>query len=480
MRTASFFAILVLFIVSYGCKPETKNEKESEPLGAGPGGTSGKRVKLVANAPLVRETLAADNKRKTALIFYIADTAEPYMQGSVAHEIRALIESCVSEHVNWVAFVNSHYKNKTYLKCVGGKFSREKYAVENLDEKIKAIGDETFDPTLKNTSDARTKLFDPALALSHSSSLNKAYEHQPFIHPEIMKSILTYAMTKIFSAKDFSYFVTIKGHGSSKFTLTGLTDEQLEKKVKDQSKALSKMKFDIVSDLKDGEVGLNVTKEQDILLGKLWLGQLRPRGKPQHTFLANKTIEGPASIKTTLNADIEGLNADIPGLNADIPGLNADIPGLNADIIGLNADIPGLNADIIGLNADIVGLGVDAPGLGAENHFGMTTELYFASLGSALRSATVGEHKAELAFLNMESCESRVRGEFGDLSPMLNLIRYLRPAFKAGYSAEGSLWYRSYDWNNMYFYWLENGPTAPNFQKMMIELSSRIKNFVYE
>jgi hypothetical protein len=460
----------------FGCKPEKKTEAESEPLGTTET-VAGKKVKLIANAPLVRETLPADNKRKTALIFYIADTAEPYMQGSVAHEIRALLEACVSKHVNWVAFVNSHYKNKTYLKCFEGKFTKEKYDIENLDEKIKAIGDEKFDPTLKDANDPRTKLFDPALALAHPASLNKAYATQPFIHPEIMKTIMTYAMTKIFSAKDFSYFVTIKGHGGSKFALTGLTDAQLEKKVKDQSKILSQMKFDIVSNMKEGEVGLNVSQTQDLLLGKLWLGQLRPRGKPQHTF---HSADSKVEKTETLNADIPGLNADIPGLNADIPGLNADITGLNADIIGLNADIPGLNADIPGLNADIVGLGVDTPGLGSDNHFGMTTELYFASLGSALKAATVGEHKAELSFLNMESCESRVRGTIGDTTPLLNLIRYLRPAFKAGYSAEGSLWYRSYDWNNIYFHWLELGPTAPNMQRLLIDLSAKVKNFSYE
>ncbi len=471
-------AFLSVMIIGSGCKPEKKEEKESEPLGVSDTTADGKKIKLIDNAPLVRESLPETNKRKTALIFYFADTAEPYMQGAVAHEIRSLLEACSNKHVNWVAFVNSHYRNKSYLKCVEGKFSKEKYAIENLDEKIKAISDEKFDPTLKDTADPRKKLFDADLALAHPASLNKAYETQPFIHPEIMKTIMTFAMTKIFSAKEYSYFVTIKGHGGSKFALTGLTEAQLEKKVKDQSKILSQMKFDIVSNLKEGEVGLNVTQAQDILLGKLWLGQLRPRGKPQHSYVAAPAPTGSPASKT-LNADIPGLNADIPGLNADIPGLNADIPGLNADIVGLNADIVGLNADIVGLNADIVGLGVDSPGLGADNHFGMTTKLYFASLGTALKAATVGEYKAELSFLNMESCESRVRGTIGDTTPLLDLVRYLRPAFKAGYSAEGSLWYRSYDWNNIYFHWLEK-PTAPNMQKMLIDLSTKVKNFSYE
>jgi hypothetical protein len=484
LSISSLITVLGMMLVGYGCKPDQKEEKESTPLGISDT-VDGKKVKLIDNAPLVREMLPETNKRKTALIFYIADTAEPYMQGAVAHEIRALLEACTDTHVNWVAFVNSHYKNKTYLKCVEGKFSKETYAIEDLDEKIKVIGDESFDPSLKDKNDARTKLFDAELALAHPASLNKAYQTQPFIHPEIMKTIMTYAMTQIFSAKDYSYFVTIKGHGGSKFALTGLTEAQLEKKVKDQSKILSQKNFDIVSNLKEGEVGLNVTSAQDILLGKLWLGQLRPRGKPQHEF---KTAfdKKTAGAKDGLNADIEGLNADIPGLNADIPGLNADIPGLNADITGLNADItglnadiPGLNADIPGLNADIVGLGVDSPGLGADNHFGMTTKLYFASLGKALRAASVGEHKAELSFLNMESCESRVRGKIGDTTPLLELVMYLRPAFKAGYSAEGSLWYRSYDWNNIYYSWLEN-PTAPNMQKMLIQLSTKVKNFSYE
>ncbi len=451
---------LGLGLAATGCKRSDRNTGEdgdSELNGLTD--SKGRKPKIVTTEPLIAgPRLDEKETRKVALIFYFADTLEPYMQGAVGHELRALGEACASRNdkINWVAFVNTLYVAdvKYYLKCVGGKLTKETYAIPDLDKKAGAIAAADFDPTLKSVGDSRVALFDKALALKHPKDLNENYKAQPFVHPEIMKTIMTYAMTEIFSAKDYTYFVTLKGHGSAKFALTGLTTDQLAKKVTHQVELMTKAKNDVTEDLKSAKSILNFSKELDTKLGKIWLGQLRPRSKLQFDRLAALNVENP------------GLNVENPGLNVEVGGLNVENPGLNVENPGLSVNDPGLN--------------LEEAGLGADNHFGMALDTYMGALRTSLENAKeLSGVTPKLAFLNVESCESRLRGEIGDTTSILSTAAIRRYASVINF-AEGSLWYRSYDWNNILYEWLAKGGTPASLQSALYDVGRKVINFKYE
>jgi hypothetical protein len=118
-----------------------------------------------------------------------------------------------------------------------------------------------------------------------------------------------------------------------------------------------------------------------------------------------------------------------PGMGS--PGMGS--PGMGSPGMGS----PGMGFEDVGSAG---GLGV--AGMGADNYFGTSHE----AMAEVLKR--LEEKRFQFGFIVFESCESKVQGN-----------RVLRKALESDldrvygyYSANGSLWYRNFDWHYL-LYW---------------------------
>ena len=484
--TTFLYAVVLVAFSIFGCKKEAPNATKKPDADLSGVVTSGPNAKYerVENQPfLPRNIVAPESKKKTALIYYVADTPEPYFQAALSHEIRSLREACASRHenINWVAYVNSHYVvKKQFMKCNAGKFSIEDMKIEKLDEVASAIKDPDFDTQLKNTKDPRTALFSAEGAIKHPASLNKQYGDNPFVHPEVFRLLMSHAMTTVFPSKDFVFALNPKGHGSENFALTGLTQEQLEGKVKIQRDKITGLGLMKVLAIKYGEAGRDIDVGLEREIQKLGLGQLSRR--PAETFAWTRTLQALGAGGDGLGAGGDGLGAGGDGLGAGGDGLGAGGDGLGAGGDGLGAGGDGLGAggdglgaggDGLGIGGD--GLGINGDGLGADNYFGIDIDTYFKVLGAVGRtvSSASAESKVEMSIIMMDSCSSNVRRSIIDILRMMPIMRYLGVI----YSPAAALNYRSIDWNNWMYDWVSKSMTSAQIQQHFYRETPKIVNF---
>ena len=459
--------VVLLIVAVSGCKlggggSSNDEKKQNDLTGIGPGSASGK-YEIVKNMPFIpRNLVATESKKKTALIYYVADTKEPYFQAAIAHEIRSLREACASrsEHINWVAFVNSHYlARKQYIKCAGGKISMVDMKIDKLDEIVDAIKDPQFDTKLKSAVDSRTALFAPESAVEHPSNLNKHYADNPFVHPEVFHRIMLYAMTEVFPSTDFVYAINTKGHGSENFALTGLTEEQLTEKTKKQSEKIAKLGLSNVMAIKYGEAGLGNNLALSRELQKMGFGQLR---------------KGPDGLAAWQRA-LASLGAGADGLGGTAEGLGGTAEGLGGTAEGLGGTAEGLGAGADGLGIGGDGLGFSNDGLGANNHFGISNDSYFKVLGLVGRTVSKPgrTHHAEYSIIMMDSCSTDLRRSVLETMRMMPIMRYLGII----YSPAAALNYRSIDWNSWMYDWASKPMSSAEIQQHFYKESPKITNF---
>ena len=259
-------------------------------------------------------------------------------------------------------------------------------------------------------------------------------------------------MTTVFPSKDFVFALNPKGHGSENFALTGLTQEQLEGKVKIQRDKITGLGLMKVLAIKYGEAGRDIDVGLEREIQKLGLGQLSRR--PAETFAWNRTLQA-------LGAGGDGLGAGGDGLGAGGDGLGAGGDGLGA------------GGDGLGIGGD--GLGINGDGLGADNYFGIDIDTYFKVLGAVGRtvSSASAESKVEMSIIMMDSCSSNVRRSIIDILRMMPIMRYLGVI----YSPAAALNYRSIDWNNWMYDWVSKSMTSAQIQQHFYRETPKIVNF---
>jgi hypothetical protein len=491
MKKSLAFLLVVAAFAASACKKDGGSDSaKSQGELQGLNGTRSSKFVRVPNEPFFvrNEFTASAAKKKTAIIYYAADTAEPYFQAAVSHEIRSLREACASKNelVNWVAFVNSHWLvKKQYMQCVSGKFSVVDMKIDKLEEIVAAIKDPSFDTQLKDKEDPRTALFSAESAVAHGKELNVQYESVPFAHPEVFRLVTEHAMTQVFPARDFVYIVNPKGHGSREFAITGLTQEQLTEKSAKQTARIKELGLDKILAMKLGNAGYSIDVELNRQIHKLGLAQLRatrPKALASWARALGVSGDGLGGNGDGLGGNGDGLggNGDGLGGNGDGLGGNGDGLGGNGDGLGVGGDGLGVSGDGLGVGGDGLGiggdgLGIGGDGLGVTNHFGIDHKTYFKMLGMAVNKASgdTEESKAYLSFVFMDSCASDMRENVQRTLLMQPIMRHLGLI----YSPAANLNYRSIDWNNVIHDWVVGKMDSPAIQQHFAKGTLEVINF---
>jgi uncharacterized protein YjbI with pentapeptide repeats len=114
-------------------------------------------------------------------------------------------------------------------------------------------------------------------------------------------------------------------------------------------------------------------------------------------------------------------------------------------------------------------------GLGAGNHFGMPSYALNGVLVDLIKNLkrTPDEAATEVAFLMLESCDSKMVNK----DPIARHLLTLVPELKAYYSAKGSLWYRNLDWDDIFMEW-QMSPEPPTAGALQARLLGEVKQVV--
>lgn len=165
---------------------------------------------------------SAEPHARRALLYYAVDTAEPFMQKAVEHELSQLRSVCGQSVAEWMAFVNSRFPQFEWCRLGQIRTVSASFLPDGLLERI-------ADPT----SDYNQR---SPYALAHSKDLNPLYQTYPMTHPEVFERVVRFAAEHYEDRAGL--VVHVKSHGSDVASITGLTAAQVEQKTIAQQRAM--------------------------------------------------------------------------------------------------------------------------------------------------------------------------------------------------------------------------------------------------
>jgi hypothetical protein len=351
-----------------------------------------KKISYVKKAPYVVE-YAKDERahanKKPFLIYYAIDTEEPFMQISVKYELAELRKACErSEHVNYVAFLNSKVMNGggdyVFTYCKNKTFAEYniKQNKPDLHEKLKikraALWEGDQGDTLQSPFEFTSRF---------SPEVTRAFYDYPFAHPDFVYEMINLAISEesLFPSSEFIPYLNLKSHGNNTSVLSGLQSCQKKSKIESQKEVLKKV------------LGSNA----EFLTGGLPYYFLKQYGE-----MADKIALGPKIGKTKQ-------------------------PGMGDYSLG-DYSLGDYSLGEYSLGDAISGLGA-SEGLGAEFAFGLT----HAGLSRVIHRLFNEKNERFVGFVMLESCDTNRKHEYHQA----NL-----PFVLGMYSAKSSLWYRNLNW----------------------------------
>ena len=478
------------------------------------------------------------NASQTALIYYVVDTEEPFYQATVDYEVRSLRSVCDASHpnTNWIAFLNSWivYNSNLYLTCVNGVLSQA-HLSSDLTDLITKISADSYD-NAHPTEGLK-------IALTHKPELNKLFKSYPLAHPEVLWHLLDFATTQVFPVDQYALTMTLKSHGSNELMLAGLTVDQKQEKIDRQKTVLSTYLQKLQSaaqqsnadidlrnrvsceaagglwqstacfcpsskqyinqyfgtcDKQPGYAGLGTVNLNEIGFDELGLGPVGTSVTDLQQKLGMTSLapyQTPVTNTSTAGLGGNGLGGNGLGGNGlggnglggnGLGGNGLGGNGLGGNGLGGNGlGGNGLGGNGLGGNGlggnGLGGNGLGGNGLGFDDvgsqGFGLNTSSHFGTPDSAMLTvlSALKDKGATVDFLIFEACST----DFADKPAEQSTIAGLGNI--AGYySAKGSMWYRSVDWQT--FLTFENAFSPVERQAktlaMMDYLSTKIPNFV--
>ncbi|OUR94808.1 hypothetical protein A9Q84_17005 [Halobacteriovorax marinus] len=441
--------------------------------------------------PEPKTNLSIENSSKMpALIYYAVDPVEPYMISVIDYEIKKLRQACRSgDHVNWVAFLNSHYLGiKT--KDSSGNVTNNPYSFiycgqrSDRYEYIEELSEGRFNvaklPTLlaKSLEIRRGMLLTPGIferegeeilfQTMYGYDVAKPFYNFPLSHPDFLFELTEEARKHLFPSHSFTHFIHMKSHGSPYSLLTGLTKKQEDSKYQCQEKIMKHeellMNGSIERILETG-TGLGVAPRNRFLVS--------PFSKKENLKKFNVQVDQDGAVVCKDDCD----NLDSYGVGNHLLGdggirLGNERGSLGDGGIRLGDGGIRLGTEFGQLGAtDHIGsfdgaLGVDDSSLGVFNSFGTSASSLIQVLTDLTKNSEV---ESPIGFIMFESCESQMKSKRAIMDyKQLNL-----PKLKAFYSANGSLWYRNLNWH----YLLEQAQgDSGKLQSLLIKSSLGISN----
>ena len=453
-------------------------------------------------------TNLGDKKDTTPFLFYYAiDTKEPFMRTTVDFEIKKLRQACAyqTNNVHWVAFVNSLYTGE-----VTGKKYQFLYCGDRNDHGYEIDSEQSLDRfqvlTLKKSQIDTLKIKEFLVSngilmtedgeveidfhTRYGSEVNSAFSRVPLAHPDFFHDLFEISKNDLFvqEDKEFTPFVHIKSHGSKYAMMTGLTDNQEEKKNKcqdsvmnneDESKNLIMGQW--WNDVEKTGVGLGPIKFDKFLVSP-FTKVATELEIDQDFYLdceksanAGKCVDVDSFGLPSKVLDAEGAHLDPDGGHLDADGGHLDPDGGHLDPDGghLGDEGNGLGYESNGLGASD-GLGIDDTTLGIENEAGLGVRNSFGTpylkmIQLITKLTLVDENSSDIGFMMFESCESTVESK----NTLFEFTKFNLPKLKAFYSAKGSLWYRNLNWH--YSLVKANG-NAGKLQEILLKSAAGIPN----
>lgn len=357
------------------------------------------------------------HKKKTPyLVYYVIDSSEAFMQYAVRFEVGKLQESCTqSNHVNFVAFINSLYLQKNeFIVC--------------KNKQLKYINFERF-PDLNDSLKAKKEFISSGdhagsddlgplrYLVRYFDHSNEPFGRYPLAHPDFLFDLVNLAMTdeQLFPSKEYIPYINLKSHGSEDQVLAGMHScQEKAKELSAQNVVKNLLDKTEVEFLNNTELSTNFASklnDYEIIINKLQLG----------------SSYGDRSYSNSLGEMMLGEMM--------------------------------LNFQKQGLGNIVQGLGV-SQGLGIEYSFGSA----HVNLTWVLGDLFDNETDRVLGFLMLESCETN-RDPVLFHSYLNNVLGF--------YSAKESLWYRNLNWWTI----LEKAENSSvNLLNILKEETSKIPN----
>lgn len=416
MKSALLISLLFSFSALanlYECK-----DGESEPVAVVNDSKVSFQSTPASLFPKSEDALIHKNGLKPFLIYYVVDSAEPFMKLTVKFEIATLRKACEnSGSVNFAAFLNSLYTEKNeFIICKDGKFKNIGLTnYPRLNDSL--IKKNNFIKTGDHTDG---ELGPMDYLVQYKSHINESFGKFPLAHPDFLYHLMKLVTTdaELFPASSYMPFLNLKSHGSKTNVLSGLLDCQVRAKTLTQMEALKKA---------------YTSNEIDFLLNADYSANLEK---------ANNLLE-------TI-----GLGISVAEGGSALGGTNLGGTNLGARKFSLG----GTN-----LSSTISGLG-SGNGLGSEFSFG----LYHVGLTAVFSHLFNEDNQQVLGFAMLESCDTDRNVDFhhASIDNVLGL-----------YSAKHSLWYRNLNWASVMYE--ANGSTSRLVELLNLH-TSKIENIVVE
>ena len=331
----------------------------------------------------------AHSTKKPFLVYLAIDTEEPFMQSAVKYELAELRKACErSEHVNFVAFLNSqvvngggdygfsYCKNKVFFRYSIKDNKPELF--ERIKLKRKALWEGDQGDTIQSPFEFSSRF---------SPDVTRAFYDYPYAHPDFVYELLKLTITEeaLFPSAEYIPYLNLKSHGNSTSVLSGLQNCQKKSKIASQKAVLEKA----------------LGNDVDFLTKGLPYHFLAQYGR-----LADKIALGPKIGKTKQ-------------------------PGMGDYSLG-DYSLGDYSLGEYSLGDAISGLGA-SEGLGSEFAFGLT----HAGLSRVIHRLFNERNERFIGFVMLESCDTNRKHEYHQA----NL-----PFVLGMYSAKSSLWYRNLNW----------------------------------
>lgn len=237
--------------------------------------TSPKKINLSYKSATWNESIRSNNKTPY-LIYYVVDSAEPFMKHSVFFESANLIKKCSDGiNINFALILNSLYTERNQIIVCKDKALRfinlSDFPAIDSNLLLKREHIKNGDHTLNDRGPMK-------YLVKYENSINETFYKYPLAHPDFLHDLLNFIQTEktLFAKSKYMPFVHLKSHGSEKTILSGLHNCQLEAKTRAQrdqmNKILNKSDRSFLNEINSVEDALKNLEEFDIVISKLGLG----------------------------------------------------------------------------------------------------------------------------------------------------------------------------------------------------------------
>lgn len=361
--------------------------------------------------------LSQDTRRTPALLYYVVDSEDPFMQMAVDYEMQQLKSACrQGGPINWLAVINSAILKDRYVAfCKDGHYGNQRITDSGFERtfaSVSAVGQGPANGTLKF----------PVSVTAENRPYLPLYAHYPMAHPDLFLKVLEMTKEAFFPADQYDLFVHAKAHGSNHLMMTGLTPETLARKVTNQTAFWT-----------------SVNSSEAPLPGFALGDAGRSEGITQPPKFLRQAGLGEALGQA-------GLDANPPG---STPSDSRSVPLVD----GLGQFLMGIG------NAQI------------NNYFGIWPMSLQKVLAYLKAGQSADRSGSPLAFLLIESCDSSIYQSDEQASSLYGLM-----PLGGFYSATGSLWYRNIDWDIIFDAW-KTDPSSAHMINILANWTKKIPNY---